>query len=67
MDWNKIGVGVVIILLASLLTIFAGIPGAVEVNTAHRLKHEGKQEQIIHDLAEIKATLKFLVKEYDNK
>lgn len=67
MDWNKIGVGVVIILLASLLTLFAGMPGAVAINTNHRVKIEGKQEQIIHDLAEIKATLKFLVKEYDNK
>jgi hypothetical protein len=62
---SNIIIGVLVVLIASVLTLYAGIPGAVENNTAHRIESEKNDIEILKTLVRIEANQAILLKEYD--
>ena len=62
---NNLIIGVLVVIIASVLTLYAGVPGAVENNTAYRLKREKNDIEILKTLVRIEANQAILLKEYD--
>lgn len=62
--YEKILIGVIVIILASLSTLYAGLPSAVEQNTKYRLDRQKSDTEILKTLTRIEANQKILLQEY---
>ena len=64
LDTNQILIGVLVVIGASVLTLYAGIPSAVDTNTEYRIKSSKKDDEIMKTLVRMEANQEILLQEY---